>query len=90
MNDQEQINDLQSKLNEAEGRVIELECALKWWLNERMKGYSEDQYGKRQMRRILDIRKESPHNENRTGGERAAFDDANERQQAIVSNANEG
>lgn len=67
MNDQEQINDLQSKLNEAEGRVIELECALKWWLNERMKGYSEDQYGKRQMRRILDIGKEPQHDENRTG-----------------------
>lgn len=36
------------------GRVIELECALKWWLGERMKLFSEDQYGKRQMRRILE------------------------------------
>ncbi len=57
MTPQEQIDNLQSKLTEAEGRVIELECALKWWLNERMKGYSEDQYGKRQMRRILEIGK---------------------------------
>lgn len=57
MTPQEQIDDLQSKLIEAEGRVIELECALKWWLNERMRGYSEDQYGKGQMRRILDIGK---------------------------------
>lgn len=48
---------LRTELLEAQGRIIELECAIKWWLNERMKTYSEDQYGKRQMRRILDIKK---------------------------------
>lgn len=37
------------------GRIIELECSLKWWLDEHMKNYTEHQYGKRQMRKMLKL-----------------------------------
>lgn len=46
--------DIKNDRDDLYGRVIELECALKWWLGERMKGFAEDQYGKRQMRKILE------------------------------------
>ena len=47
------INKVCAERDALQGRVIELESALKWWLNERMKGFSEDQYGKRNLRKIL-------------------------------------
>lgn len=43
-----------AKTNELRGRVIELECALKWWLEEKMKLFDERQYGKAKLRNILE------------------------------------
>lgn len=44
----------QKEVDDLRGRVIELETAIKWWLNDRMKGFSETQYGKENMRKILE------------------------------------
>jgi hypothetical protein len=38
---------------ELEGRVIELECALKWWVNECMKNFTDSQYGKGAMKKLI-------------------------------------
>lgn len=37
------------------GRIIELESAISWWLDDKMKNYNENQYGKRQMRKMLKL-----------------------------------
>lgn len=36
------------------GRIIELECAVKWLVNEKLKLFGDLQYGKGQMRKILE------------------------------------
>lgn len=40
---------LQSQFNEAE----RLRKAIEWWLNERMIGYTDNQYGIREMKQLL-------------------------------------
>ena len=40
-------------LEAANARIQELEKVLDWWVNVRMKGFSEDQYGKRKIREVL-------------------------------------
>jgi len=35
-------------------RIIELECAIKWLVNDRMKNFDDRQYGKGNMRNILE------------------------------------
>lgn len=45
-------NDSKEDLN---GRIIELECSIKWLLDEHLKNYTEHQYGKRQMRKMLKL-----------------------------------
>lgn len=37
------------------GRIVELECAIAWWLNDHMKNYNEKQYGKANMRKMLKL-----------------------------------
>lgn len=37
------------------GRIIELECAIVWWLDDHMKNYNEKQYGKAKMRKMLKL-----------------------------------
>lgn len=37
------------------GRIIELECAISWWLDDHMKNYTEKQYGKANMRKMLKL-----------------------------------
>lgn len=52
--DEQGYQALENKERDAlKGRVIELETALKWWINERMRDFSDGQYGKGQMRKIL-------------------------------------
>lgn len=52
--------DLEKKLHKAEkesddlrGRVIELECALKWWVNEVMQDFEDASFAKGKMRNLL-------------------------------------
>lgn len=42
-----------SREDELEGRVIELESAIRWWYVEHMRYYNDQQYGKAQLKRIL-------------------------------------
>lgn len=42
-------------LVEREGRIIELESAIRWWYTEKMRDYNDNQYGKAQLKRILNI-----------------------------------
>lgn len=42
-----------SREDELEGRVIELESAIRWWYVEHMRNYNDQQYGKAQLKRIL-------------------------------------
>lgn len=44
---------LDAKVTEQEGRIIELESAIRWWYTEKMKDYNDNQYGKSQLKRIL-------------------------------------
>lgn len=46
---------LDKKNTEQEGRIIELESAIRWWYTEKMKDYNDNQYGKAQLKRILNI-----------------------------------
>lgn len=34
-------------------RRVDLECALLWWVNERMKGFSDSQYGKGKLKELI-------------------------------------
>jgi hypothetical protein len=42
-----------SREDELEGRVIELESAIRWWYTEKMRNYNDQQYGKGELKRIL-------------------------------------
>ena len=42
-----------SREDELEGRVIELESAIRWWYTEKMRNYNDQQYGKAELKRIL-------------------------------------
>lgn len=42
-----------SREDELEGRVIELESAIRWWYVEKMRNYNDSQYGKGELKRIL-------------------------------------
>lgn len=44
---------LDAKVTEQEGRIIELESAIRWWYTEHMKNYTDSQYGKSQLKRIM-------------------------------------
>jgi hypothetical protein len=45
--------DLQTLHDEHLTRRIDLECAIKWWCNDRMKDFDEKQYGRGQMRTMI-------------------------------------
>jgi hypothetical protein len=34
-------------------RIVDLECALKWWVYERMKEYADGQYGKKELKNLI-------------------------------------
>jgi len=52
---QESVKELEAKNTEQEGRIIELESAIRWWYTEKMRDYNDNQYGKAQLKRILNI-----------------------------------
>lgn len=50
---QEEVARLRASNNEHLTRRIDLECAIKWWCNDKMKDFEEKQYGKGQMRTMI-------------------------------------
>lgn len=48
------LKDLYKKeRNEHIDRRVDLETAILWWVNERMKGFSDDQYGKGKLKELI-------------------------------------
>lgn len=51
---EEKVKELKETTNKYAGRIIELECAIKWLINEKLKDFDDKQYGKGGMRKILE------------------------------------
>jgi hypothetical protein len=51
---EKRVRELKETVHNYAGRIIELECAIKWLVNEKLKDFDDKQYGKGGMRKILE------------------------------------